>query len=195
VHSLVRRRFHCLSELPLGWPGCVATVGVFDGLHRGHQALVDRACELAAAFGVPSVLVTFHPHPLEVLKPGGGPRLLTDIGERVRLALDAGIDAVFVQHFDEVLAQRPAEAWAADFLGAGLRARAVVVGEDFRFGARNLGDAATLRTVGAHHGFTTDLVPLVRSRGDRCSSTRVRELVAAGRTAEVRDLLGRTPGA
>lgn len=182
--------WHDLSELPAAWSGCVATIGVFDGLHRGHQALVDRARDAAVELDVPSVLVTFDPHPLEVLRPGCAPRLLTPVDERARLAIEAGIDGVFVQRFDAAFAQLAAETWIERFLVDGLRVRSVVVGEDFRFGAGNRGDAQALRTAGDRHGFATDLVPLVRSQGDRCSSTWVRELLEAGRLTEARDLLG-----
>jgi len=179
-----------LVDIPGGWAGCVATIGVFDGFHRGHQELVHRAQVVAAELGVPTVLITFDPHPLEVLQPGRGPRLLATLDERVRYALDAGIDRVFVQQFDHSFAQIPADTWAEAFLFRGLRVRSVVVGQDFRFGAGNRGDVETLKTLGVRHGFDTESVPLVRSGGQRCSSTWLRELRDIGRLTEARDLLG-----
>lgn len=182
--------WHDVADLPATWAGCVATIGVFDGFHRGHQALVQRAQVVAAELGLPSVLVTFDPHPLQVLRPEEAPRLLTTMGERVRHARAAGIDGVFVQRFDHSFAQVSAATWVERFLVGGLGVRAVVVGEDFRFGARNAGDTQTLASLGRQHGFGTELVPLVRSGGQRCSSTWVRGLHAAGRLAEAEDLLG-----
>ena len=178
------------SDLPATWTGCVVTVGVFDGLHRGHRALVDRARAVAAGLGLPSVLVTFDPHPLEVIRPDQAPRLLTTVRERAHAALEAGMDGVFVQQFDTEFARVEARAWVEDFLVRALGVRAVVVGEDFRFGAGNRGDAQTLQALGERHGFATELVPLVQARGGRCSSTRVRALRDEGRFVEAEDLLG-----
>lgn len=189
-YILTPTKWHDVAELPASWPGCVATVGVFDGLHRGHQALVHRTRELATEFGLPTVLVTFDPHPLVVLRPTDAPRLLTSVAERGRMAIAAGIDAVFVQRFDHDFAQVAATDWIERFLVQGLRVRSVVVGQDFKFGAGNAGDVATLKAAGERLGFSTEAVPLVMSDGQRCSSTRVRQLREAGRVSEVAELLG-----
>lgn len=173
--------------------GCVATIGVFDGLHRGHRALIDRARRLAAERGLVSTLVTFDPHPLEALRPQNAPRLLTTVEQRVAMALEAGIDEVVVQRFDRAVARVEAEAWTASVLVGHLRVRAVVVGEDFRFGAGNKGDVRTLAAAGSSYRFDVEAVPLVVSGGQRCSSTWARELREAGRLSEAADLVGYAP--
>ncbi|MFB7917236.1 hypothetical protein [Streptomyces sp. NPDC056061] len=180
-----------LHEVPSDWRGCAVTMGVFDGFHRGHAALVRRVRERAARHGLPSVLLTFDPHPLAVTCPERAPRRLASLDERVRSAHGLGIDVVLVLPFTPVLAGMAAAEFADRVLGHTLGARAVVVGENFRFGRGGGGDTALLGHAGRRLGFTVDAVPLVSHDGRTCSSTLIRSRLAAGDLKGAEELLGR----
>jgi len=169
----------------------VVTVGMFDGVHRGHRALLDRVAAEAAARRVPAVAVTFDRHPLAVLRPGSEPALLTTLDRKVELLGDAGIQLVLVLEFTRELSEVGAEAFATQVLFDGLAARAVVVGENFRFGHKAAGDPALLAELGRPRGVEVVAVPL-RTAGDEVvSSTRVRAELAAGDVAAAAASLGR----
>lgn len=169
----------------------VVTVGTFDGVHRGHRALVDRAVALAAARGLPAVAVTFDPHPAVLLRPDAAPPLLQALDERVAALRAAGADDVVVLAFDTALAALEPAAFVTDVLVGRLGAVAVVVGENFRFGRGAAGDVAALRTLGAAAGLDVVAVPLVGGDGEVVSSTALRTALAAGDVATVADGLGR----
>jgi riboflavin kinase/FMN adenylyltransferase len=171
--------------------GRVVTVGNFDGVHRGHRALIDRALALGAERGIPTVALTFDPHPAAVLRPGTAPGLLQSVAERVAALRAAGLDDVIVRPFDTALAALTPDAFTRDVLVGDLDARAVVVGENFRFGAGARGDVAALRTAGGPLGLEVVAVPLVAEADAVVSSTRLRELLAAGDVAAVAVHLGR----
>ncbi len=164
------------------------TVGSFDGVHRGHQHVL--AASRAAADGADVVAVTFHPHPIEVLAPDRAPKRLTTIERRIELLRVHGADEVRVLAFDREMAAWTPEEFIQRVLVDDLRASAVVVGEDFRYGARRAGDLDLLRSVGAEAGFTAEGLAL---DGDEepYSSTLVRAHVAAGRLPEAAAVLGR----
>ncbi|MCY7400623.1 MAG: hypothetical protein LH477_06660 [Nocardioides sp.] len=179
-----------------GWPevrlpGSVVTMGVFDGFHRGHVALVDAARERARCLGLPTVLVTFSPHPLTVLAPQRAPRQLLSIEDRVELALTLGVDAVVVLLFDADLAAVSAEDFVADGLVGRLGVRDLVVGDNFRCGHGGEGDVAFLRRAGEIHGFGVHPVGLVREGDTACSSTEVRRCLEYGDLASAARFLGR----
>ncbi|KRB75109.1 hypothetical protein ASE01_17270 [Nocardioides sp. Root190] len=182
----------------LGWPtdgtfrrGSVVTMGVFDGFHRGHAALVRRTVGHAQRLGLPAVLVTFSPHPLVVLAPGAAPRQLMAIDDRVRHALSLGIDSVVVLPFTASVAAQSVDDFVADGLVDRLGIRLLVVGDNFRCGRGGEGDVARLMGLGSNHGFAVDAVDLVEAAGQRCSSTEVRRRLASGDIAGARELLGR----
>jgi len=169
----------------------VVTIGNFDGVHLGHQALVARATTEAARRRVRCVAVTFDPHPAAVLRPEAVPPALQPLEERVALLRALGCDDVEVVTFDEGLAAMSAERFVASLLVERLAAEAVVVGEDFRFGHRAAGDVALLRTLGDRAGFAVIPVGLV-ALGDRpVSSSALRALLAAGDVEAVASGLGR----
>lgn len=172
--------------------GSVVTMGVFDGFHRGHQALVDRARAHGRFLRLPTVLVTFDPHPLAVTCPERAPRQLLSVDERVRRALDLGLDHVLVLPFDKSMAATSAEDFVRDGLVERLEVRHVVVGENFRFGRCGAGDPDYLAEAGQWSGFSVDAVPLVQHDGQVCSSTAVRRLLAGGDRQAARALLGRS---
>jgi len=184
-------RLDGLAALPAALDGAVVTVGMFDGVHRGHRALLDRVAAEATARRVPAAAVTFDRHPLGVLRPGSEPALLTTLDRKVELLGDAGMQVVLVLEFTRELSEVGAGAFATQVLFDGLAARAVVVGENFRFGHKAAGDPALLAELGRPRGVEVVAVPL-RTAGDEVvSSTRVRAELAAGDVAAAAASLGR----
>jgi riboflavin kinase/FMN adenylyltransferase len=171
--------------------GRAVTVGVFDGLHAGHRAVLALLQRRAAELGeLETVVVTFDPHPLAVVAPDHAPRLLTSIDHRLELLAEAGVDVAAVVPFvDEIRLLTPA-AFAAVVLAQALCSRLVVVGEGFRFGHHRLGNVASLAELGDAHGFVVEILPLVGGEAP-ISSTRVRAMVAAGEVEAAALALGR----
>lgn len=184
-----RLRIGTLS--PLGWPPSAVAVGNFDGVHRGHQALVKAAVARARATGGPSVVLTFDPHPARVLRPGRAPAALTTLDQKEELLAGLGVDRLAVLPFDASLAALTPEAFARAVLRDTLGARDVVVGESFRFGHRREGDTRTLVELGARLGFEVHAVPAVLEGGRPVSSSRVRLELSHGRVGAAAALLGR----
>ena len=184
-------RFQGVEAVPDGWGPSVVTVGMFDGVHRGHRALLDRVVAEASARDLPAAAVTFDRHPLAVLRPGAEPPLLTTLDRRVELLGEAGMAAVLVLEFTREQSEVTAEAFATDVLFIRLGARAVVVGENFRFGHKAAGDAALLAGLGRPRGIDLVAVPLHGQAGEVVSSTRVRAELAAGDVAAAAASLGR----
>jgi riboflavin kinase / FMN adenylyltransferase len=170
-------------------------LGTFDGVHAGHRAVIGRAVEVARERGLTSAVVTFDRHPLSVVDPTRVPRLLTGASEKQRLIAELGPDELIVLPFDERLAAMTPAEFCGDLLASALQARAVVVGENFNFGAGGAGDADALRACGAAHGYEAIVVTLVTEHGKTISSTRIRRLLSAGELEEVREILGRPPSA
>lgn len=168
-------------------------IGTFDGVHAGHRATIERAVEMARQRGITSAVLSFNRHPLSVVDPQRVPQLLTPLAERIRLIDEIGPDELILLPFDTGLSALGAEEFCADLLVGELQARAVVVGENFHFGAGGAGDAALLRAGGAEHGYETVVLRLMTSRGEAISSTRARLLLGAGQIEEVREILGRPP--
>jgi riboflavin kinase / FMN adenylyltransferase len=172
-------------------PNLVVVMGVFDGVHRGHQHVLAHARELANENAAHLVAMTFDPHPAQVLAPGRAPALLTTIEHRVRLLQHHGADRVEVVHFDQELSHRSPEEFVDETLMALGRVVAVVVGENFRFGHRALGDVTTLIELGATRGFSAEGLALEGDVDLSWSSTRVRSLLLAGHVDAANDILGR----
>lgn len=169
----------------------VVTIGNFDGVHLGHRHVLTQARETAERLGVDTVVVvTFDPHPIAVLRPEHAPSTLTSMETRARLMAQAEVDALLVLPFDRVMASWTPEEFIDRILVRLLHARAVVVGANFRFGARAAGDVALLREAGAEHGFVVDGIAL--DGGPQVwSSTYVRQCLAAGDVAGAAEALGR----
>jgi len=175
-----------------GWPRgpLHVAIGVFDGVHVGHRALIRAAALRARADGGRAVATTFDPLPIEVLATGAPPSALSDVSERRDLLLEAGADAVAVFHFTREFAAMPPEEFARRLAGAG-EVREVLVGEDFRFGRDRGGDVALLTELGARLGFRVEVAPPVTVDGRVVSSTRIRNALLAGDVREAARLLGR----
>jgi riboflavin kinase / FMN adenylyltransferase len=186
------QRWRGLDNLPGGWGRCVATIGVFDGVHRGHQALIGRAVQLAGDLGLPSVLVTFDPHPSEVVRPGSHPAQLTTLRRKAELVEQLGVDVFCVLPFTAELSKVPADEFVHEYLVDKLHVAAVVVGENFTFGHRAAGTVELLSTLGGRFGFGTQGAPLVPAdAGITFSSTYIRACIDAGDVAAAEAALGR----
>ncbi len=183
-------RWYGLDEVPDDWGASVVTIGVFDGVHRGHQRIVARAVELAAG-NLPVVVVTFDPHPDEVVRPGSHPPFLSTARRRAELLAGLGADAVCMLPFTYEFSQLGPDEFVRMVLVDRLHAAAVVVGEDFRFGHRAAGDVPLLATLGEKYDFSTEGVPLLADGGVTISSTYIRERLEAGDVATAAQELGR----
>ncbi|HEY1134663.1 MAG TPA: bifunctional riboflavin kinase/FAD synthetase [Nocardioides sp.] len=179
------------TEVPADLGRTVAVIGNFDGVHLGHQHVVRRAREVAAELGVDDVVVvTFDPHPIAVLRPEHAPLALTTIDERLALLFAAGVDHALVVPFDRSVASWTPEQFVQRVLVDSLRVKGVVVGANFRFGARAAGDVATLRSEGEGHDFVVEGIAL--DGGPQVwSSTYVRTCLAAGDVEGAAEALGR----
>jgi riboflavin kinase/FMN adenylyltransferase len=174
--------------------GCAVTIGVYDGVHLGHQSVIRRTQEAARRLGVCTALVTFDPHPARVLRPETAPKLLTDLDQKLELLAEQEIDATVVIPFDEVRAAEVAEEFVEQVIVGALGARAVVVGGDFHFGKNRGGNTELLTELGRHHGFEVDgvtLLPRVNGTTEPISSTAIRRALAGGEVATAAKLLGR----
>ena len=185
------QRWRGLDGIPYGWGRCVVTIGVFDGVHRGHQEIIGRAVERAGDTGLPSVVLTFDPHPSEVVRPGSHPPVLTSGRRKAEIFSAMGVDVLCVLPFTlEFSRLGPAE-FVHEVLVERLHGAAVVVGENFRFGHKAAGDLALLRSLGISFGFATEGVPLLRDDDVTISSTYVRACVDAGDVRQAAVALGR----
>lgn len=180
-----------LDEVPASLERSVVTIGVFDGVHRGHQLILGRARERADALAAPLVVVTFDPHPSEVVRPGTQLAMLSTLDQRIELLGQHGADHVLVLHFSPLLSKLTPAEFVQDVLVDRLHAVAVVVGANFRFGHRAVGTVDTLADLGKELGFEVVAVQLVGEGDVRWSSTYVRQCVAEGDTEEAAEALGR----
>jgi riboflavin kinase / FMN adenylyltransferase len=173
--------------------GSVVTIGAYDGVHLGHQALIAEVRRRAEALGCDSTVVTFDRHPAAVVRPATAPRLLTDLEQKLELLAATGIDRCVVLTFDEIRSHEPAEDFVRNVLVGALGARLVIVGEDFHFGYQRSGNVAVLREMGADLGFDVEGIELVAAPGTdvRASSTAIRHALVAGDLDAARAMLGR----
>jgi riboflavin kinase/FMN adenylyltransferase len=175
---------------PAGKP-VVLTVGNFDGLHRGHQQILRAVAERARAQGGLAGAVTFDPHPLRILRPGEAPPLIATLGQRLQGLEEVGVETALVQKFDLAFSRLSAEEFVRDLLLAKLGMRAILVGENFRFGHRQAGDIHVLAELGRRLGFAMEIIPRVVVRGEVVSSSGVRQAILQGEVGRAVRLLGR----
>ena len=180
------------SGLPPDSPGTVVTVGTFDGVHRGHRDVLARISERATELGLRSVLVTFDPHPLEVINPEAAPPLLTVGAERLEIVAESGIDFMAVMPFTPALQRYSAAEFVDEVLLRRFHVRHLVIGHDHGFGRAREGDVDVLRTLGSERGFSVEVVEAVAdSDGRPVSSTLIRRAVAGGDLRHAAEGLGR----
>ncbi|MBV9059344.1 MAG: bifunctional riboflavin kinase/FAD synthetase [Pseudonocardiales bacterium] len=185
------QRWRGLEAIPNGWGRSVVTIGVFDGLHRGHARLVSHAVCRAREMGLPSVLMTFDPHPSEVLRPGSHPAQLTSLRRRAELVEQLGVEVFFVLPFTVELSRMPADEFVHTVLIEHLHVADVVVGDNFTFGHKAAGNIGLLRELGRRFGFSAEGVGLLSEGELTFSSTYIRSCVAAGDVAAAATALGR----
>ena len=178
------------SETPAALRPCVLTLGNFDGVHRGHRAVLNALVESGHRLGLPAVAITFDPHPIAVLRPDQAPELIAPGVIRDDLIADSGVDGLLVLDFTTEFAQQTPEDFVRAVFVRGLDARCVVVGMDTRFGYRNSGDVSTLADLGEQFGFEVVALDDV-GEGERFSSTVVRAHLRAGEVGEAARILGR----
>lgn len=182
---LSRREDSVLSQ------GCVATVGNFDGVHLGHQTILEQVKEKADQLGVPSVVMVFEPQPREFFQGGAAPPRLTGFRQKFETLLASGVDIVLCLKFDETFRSYSAMGFIDDVLIDGLKVRHLVVGDDFRFGCDRAGDFRLLQQVGEKAGYSVENTRTVTVEGDRVSSTRIRNALQDNRLELAGQLLGR----
>jgi riboflavin kinase/FMN adenylyltransferase len=183
--------FHKLDDLPPGFGSTILSAGNFDGVHRAHQLVLGKMVERARELGAKSLAVTFEPHPIRILRPDVAPPLLTPLPAKLKLMEASGLDATLVLPFTRDLSLLSPREFAEQILSRRLQAREVHEGTSFHFGHQAAGNVERLREFGQACGFEVRIYPELRVRGDVVSSSRIRELVAAGRVSRVRHLLGR----
>jgi riboflavin kinase / FMN adenylyltransferase len=176
---------------PRGLPPAAVTIGNFDGVHRGHRAMLARTIAVARARGLAATVLTFEPHPRELFSPATAPTRLTSLREKLELLAACGVDRVHVQRFTREFAALTPGAFVERALVALLAARWVLVGEDFRYGARRAGDFASLAAAANERGFEVEAMPTVTNGGVRVSSSAVRDALASGDLKRAAALLGR----
>jgi riboflavin kinase/FMN adenylyltransferase len=169
---------------------CALTIGNFDGVHRGHQALLARLVAAAQARGIAAAVMTFEPHPRELFTPDRAPTRISGLRDKFEVLAELCIDRVIVQHFNRAFAALSADAFV-ELLVQGCRARWLLVGDDFRFGARRTGDIELLQRHATQGAFTLEQMPTVVEGEERISSSAVRAALADGDLDRARHLLGR----
>jgi riboflavin kinase / FMN adenylyltransferase len=185
------RLFRSLDEVPRDFGPSALTIGNFDGVHSGHRRILRRVREIAEGRNWKASVLTFDPHPARIVAPERVPRLMTTLEQRAALMSEEGIRQVLILPFNAGVARLTAQEFVEQILVAKLGTRAVVVGENFRFGNKKAGDTQLLKTLGERWGFLTEVVPAVSCRGMRISSSGLRQLVEAGEVARAGRFLGR----
>lgn len=183
--------YRSLLEVPDDFGPCAITIGNFDGVHKGHRQIMRRVAAIAREHGWKAAALTFDPHPSKVVAPSRAPRLLTTPEQRALLMQEQGIDRVFILPFTAEIARLTPEEFVREILVGKLQARAVLVGDNFRFGNRASGDARELAELGRKYGFETDFMEAIVWRNRVISSTDIRRLVESGEVSLACRMLGR----
>lgn len=180
-----------LHNIPDHFSGCAATIGTFDGLHLGHQAILKSLKAVAAERGIPTLVMLFEPQPKEFFAPQAAPARLANLREKLQDLRAQDVDYVLCLPFNQALRSMSADAFIRDVLVAALQVKHLIVGDDFRFGCDRGGDHAALAAAGLQHGFTVQDTPTLEFDSERISSTRVRSELAQNNLTRAAHLLGR----
>jgi riboflavin kinase/FMN adenylyltransferase len=183
---------HGLTNFPDFAKGTVTTIGNFDGVHLGHQALLKTLRAEASRLQLPLVVLLFEPQPAEYFRPEQAPARLTSLREKLAVLKFSKVDYVYCLKFDEALALMSAETFAENYFFSLLNSKFLLIGEDFRFGQGRLGDVSLLQKLGANHGCTVQTFPDFSINNKRVSSTKIRDALAPGELQTASELLGRT---
>src|SRR5271157_384698 len=183
---------HNLDELRPSPASCVVTIGNFDGVHLAHRKLLERVVEVSRPLGAVATAITFEPHPIKFLSPAHAPKILTPFSRKASLIAGSGIDLLVVLPFNRELAHLSPLEFVRNILVRPLHTVAIHVGPNFRFGYRQAGDVEILEELGRQEGFKVEVLPLLEVRGQKVSSTRIRELLVEGRVHLANRLLGRS---
>jgi riboflavin kinase/FMN adenylyltransferase len=183
--------YRSLAEVPADFGTCAITIGNFDGVHQGHSQIMQRVRAIAREHGWKAAVLTFDPHPSKLVAPSRAPSLLTTPEQRARLILGQGIDEILILPFTREVAGLTPEEFVREILTGKLKAGAVLVGDNFRFGNRAAGDARTMQQLGRQYGFSTEIVNAISWRGRIISSSEIRRLLEAGNVSLGCRLLGR----
>jgi riboflavin kinase / FMN adenylyltransferase len=183
-----------LAETPATFGPCAITIGNFDGVHCGHRQILRRVIAAAREEGWKSAVLTFDPHPAKLVAPASAPRLLTTMEERAAIMLSLGIDEILILPFTPEIAALGPEDFVREILVDKLKARAVLVGANFHFGKRAVGDAAALEELGERYSFETEIIEPVVWRKRVISSSEIRRLIEAGDVSSANRMLGRPYG-
>lgn len=167
------------------------TIGNFDGLHLGHRRILVDLVRTATSSGTASVVMTFSPHPLQILHPGKAPQLIVPTDEKIVQIASLGIDYLLVVKFDEALSHLSGEVFIREILAGALRVQHIFVGHNFVFGHKRSGSVALLEALGRDYGYTVHVIPPVAIRGSRVSSTGIRHMIRSGQLSHANRLLGR----
>jgi riboflavin kinase/FMN adenylyltransferase len=185
------RIFRSLAEVPPDFGPCATTIGNFDGVHLGHQALMRYIVSLSRERGWKPAVLTFDPHPAKVVAPDRAPKIIMTLDQRADVMAALGIQEVLMLPFTREVSQWTPEEFVKTVLADAMQVRAVMVGEDFRFGHKQAGDTRLLTELGARYGFEVDPIEAVNVRGQRVSSSLVRQMAREGRVNRAGRLLGR----
>jgi riboflavin kinase/FMN adenylyltransferase len=188
------KTFHGVDAVPSNFPASIVSIGKFDGVHAGHRAVITELRAIAEREHLAAVIVTFDRHPLALLAPAECPNALISVEQKLSLLAETGVDATLLLEFTEALSSLPPRQFIESILVTALHARFVLIGRDFRFGARGAGDVALLRTLGDEFGYEVRIIDDVMPNGERrASSTWIRELLGAGSVSEAGKLLEHLP--
>lgn len=185
------RIFRSLAAVPRDFGPCATTIGNFDGVHVGHQALMRGVASIARANRWKAAVLTFNPHPAKVVAPDRAPKIIMTLDQRAQVMEALGIEEVLMLPFTPEVSRWTPEEFVKTVLVEAMQARAVMVGEDFRFGHKQAGTTEVLAQLGAHYGFEVDCIAPVNVRGERVSSSLVRQVTLAGKVNRACRLLGR----
>src|SRR5581483_3585056 len=183
--------FHKLDDVPAYFGPTILSIGNFDGVHRAHRHVIREMVERAHAQGIRAMAVTFEPHPVRILRPDAGLKLLTPTAEKIRLLDETGLDAALLLPFTRDLSLMTPHQFAEKILKKRLHAREVHEGYNFHFGRKAAGDVKMLADFGRDMGFRVEVYPQMKLRGERVSSRQIRKLLAEGGVSRARHLLGR----
>jgi riboflavin kinase/FMN adenylyltransferase len=178
-------------DIPERFPSPVITIGNYDGMHIGHRKIIERVKAHATRVGGTSMLMTFNPHPLHLLRPDKELAAIVPLEEKKRLVAETGIDVLFVLPFTREFSQLSPETFVSHILVEKLGVKGVVIGYDFKFGSKGMGNIPLLETLGHSHGFFVEVVEAITLEGEKIGSNRVRRLVSEGDVTKAAGLLGR----